>query len=230
MAGISASSLHVSGASARYRASEYANTDGLAGCEGCRTDVGRRYGMGTIRWVGESDALGHGVWAGVELDEKLGKHDGMVFGMRYFVAKDGHGLMTKVEKLGPAKTWEEGDKQVLSKARSNNEKLRKRAGSRNAPRPTSRQEALDGSFADRAFSEAARGGARTATGLAMDDAAKGAAQSAESARHPPRRRRRGSGSASTHLRLRSRSPFSHIYSGTSHHPNLRPIPARPQSI
>ena len=56
MAGISASGLHVSGTST-YGTSQYANTDGLAGYEGCRTDVGRRYGMGTIRWVGESSAL-----------------------------------------------------------------------------------------------------------------------------------------------------------------------------
>ena len=117
--GLSASGLFVSGCGTAA-----VSTEGLGGYEGTRTDVGRRYGLGTIRWVGESAALGPGVWAGVELDQKLGKHDGTVFGMRYFVCTPGHGLMTRVEKLAPAKSFEEADKKVIAAVRSRNATLR----------------------------------------------------------------------------------------------------------
>ena len=171
---LSASGLYVSGLGDGGGRAD--STAGLGGYEGTRTDVGRRYGLGTIRWVGESAALGPGVWAGVELDQKLGKHDGTVFGMRYFVCLPGHGLMTRVEKLAPAKNFEEGDKKVIAAARSHNAALRQRSASRQDRRPASRQDALAGNFAERAFN-AARDN-RATLGLAMGDAAKGAAQSA----------------------------------------------------
>lgn len=173
--GHSASGLFISGSADGGAAG--VSTAGLGGYEGTRTDVGRRYGLGTIRWVGESAALGPGVWAGVELDQKLGKHDGTVFGMPYFVCAPGHGLMTRVEKLSPAKSFEEGDRKVIAAARSRNATLRQRSASRQGGRPASRQDALTGNFAERAFT-AARDSSRATLGLAMGDAAKDAAQSA----------------------------------------------------
>ena len=143
------------------------NTDALQGYRGARADLGRRFGLGTVRFVGETP-LGPGVWAGVELDEKLGKHDGTVFGVRYFVCEAGYGVMTKVEKLRPATMDEkEQDKKVLAAARQKSRQIRRRSTSRQGPRGGSRP--AEQTFADRAFGVTSHG--RPATDMAIGDGA-----------------------------------------------------------
>ncbi|XP_025091314.1 CAP-Gly domain-containing linker protein 1-like isoform X4 [Pomacea canaliculata] len=53
---------------------------------------------GVLKYVGETD-FAKGVWAGVELDEALGKNDGAVAGKRYFDCKAMHGLFAPVHKI-----------------------------------------------------------------------------------------------------------------------------------
>ena len=53
---------------------------------------------GTISFSGKTDfAKGH--WFGVSLDSNTGKHDGSVYGKRYFRAKQGHGTFVRLSKL-----------------------------------------------------------------------------------------------------------------------------------
>ena len=157
--------LHVAGSNGVC--SDPLNTDALQGYRGARADLGRRFGLGTVQFVGETP-LGPGVWAGVELDEKLGKHDGTVFGVRYFVCEAGHGVMTKVEKLRPATMDEkEQDKRVLAAARQKSRQIRRRSTSRQGPRGGSRP--AEQTFADRAFGATTHG--RPATDMAIGDGA-----------------------------------------------------------
>ncbi|KAK0058804.1 CAP-Gly domain-containing linker protein 1 [Biomphalaria pfeifferi] len=53
---------------------------------------------GILRYIGETD-FAKGIWAGVELDEPLGKNDGAVAGKRYFDCKPLHGLFAPVHKI-----------------------------------------------------------------------------------------------------------------------------------
>jgi len=48
-------------------------------------------GMGVIRYLGDV-RFAKGIWAGIELVEKMGMHDGMVGGRRYFRCKSKHGI------------------------------------------------------------------------------------------------------------------------------------------
>lgn len=55
----------------------------------------------TLKYLGNTD-FGAGVWAGVELEEPLGKNDGSVAGKRYFKCEPNYGLfapVTKIQKL-----------------------------------------------------------------------------------------------------------------------------------
>lgn len=53
---------------------------------------------GVIAFVGET-RFAKGDWAGVVLDEAVGKNNGSVQGVRYFECQPGHGIFTKLEKL-----------------------------------------------------------------------------------------------------------------------------------
>ncbi|CAE1287383.1 CLIP1 [Acanthosepion pharaonis] len=53
---------------------------------------------GTLRYIGVTD-FAKGDWAGVELDDKLGKNDGAVAGKRYFDCKPQYGLFAPVHKV-----------------------------------------------------------------------------------------------------------------------------------
>ena len=98
--GLAISGNNVDGRAPTPTAASLGLDSGFESFLGTRVDAGPRHGQGTIRFVGET-AIGEGVWAGVELDKPLGKHDGAVFGVRYFDGRPRHGLMCNVEKLAP---------------------------------------------------------------------------------------------------------------------------------
>ena len=53
---------------------------------------------GAIAFLGET-RFAKGEWAGVALDEPVGKNNGSVQGVRYFECQPNHGIFTKLEKL-----------------------------------------------------------------------------------------------------------------------------------
>jgi len=55
-------------------------------------------GIGVVRYLGEV-RFAKGIWAGVELVEKLGMHDGQVGGKRYFRCKPNHGVLCDSAKI-----------------------------------------------------------------------------------------------------------------------------------
>eukprot|EP01134_Creolimax_fragrantissima_P003406 CFRG3406T1 len=85
-------------------ASKYASPTGVAagGLENSHIELGSRVEVsgksGVLRFVGEIKAK-PGVWAGVELDEPLGKNDGSVKNDRYFRCMPNHGLFCPATKL-----------------------------------------------------------------------------------------------------------------------------------
>ena len=54
--------------------------------------------MGVVKFVGRVD-FAEGIWAGLELRNPVGKHDGVVEGKRYFHSKMYHGVMIRPRKL-----------------------------------------------------------------------------------------------------------------------------------
>ena len=46
--------------------------------------------MGLLRFAGTTE-FASGIWAGIELEEKNGKNDGNVAGIRYFQCKQNYG-------------------------------------------------------------------------------------------------------------------------------------------
>ncbi|CAG0888530.1 unnamed protein product [Darwinula stevensoni] len=50
--------------------------------------------VGVIRWLGRVD-FADGIWLGLELRGRKGKHDGAVDGKRYFTCKPGHGIFVR---------------------------------------------------------------------------------------------------------------------------------------
>ncbi|KAK7279108.1 hypothetical protein RJT34_24152 [Clitoria ternatea] len=63
----------------------------------CEVEPGAKRGV--IKFVGRAESLGTGFWVGVQYDEPLGKHDGMVKGVRYFECPPSHGGMVRPEKV-----------------------------------------------------------------------------------------------------------------------------------
>ncbi|CAL1385156.1 unnamed protein product [Linum trigynum] len=63
----------------------------------CEVQPGEKRGV--IKYVGRAEPLGLGFWVGVQYDEPLGKHDGMVKGTRYFECPPLHGAMLRPDKV-----------------------------------------------------------------------------------------------------------------------------------
>lgn len=63
----------------------------------CQVEPGEKRGV--IKFVGRAEALGPGFWVGIQYDEPLGKHDGMVKGVRYFECPALHGAIVRPDKV-----------------------------------------------------------------------------------------------------------------------------------
>lgn len=53
---------------------------------------------GHVQFIGGTQ-FAPGQWAGIVLDEPIGKNDGSVAGVRYFQCEDGRGIFTRPSKL-----------------------------------------------------------------------------------------------------------------------------------
>ncbi|CAL2275419.1 unnamed protein product [Prunus armeniaca] len=54
---------------------------------------------GVVKFVGRAESLAPGFWIGVQYDEPLGKHDGLVKGTRYFNCLPLHGGIVRPDKV-----------------------------------------------------------------------------------------------------------------------------------
>ncbi|CAN8259869.1 unnamed protein product [Cochlearia groenlandica] len=63
----------------------------------CQVEPGEKRGM--VKYVGRAEPLGPGYWVGIQYDEPLGKHDGMVKGTRFFECPLLHGGMVRPDKV-----------------------------------------------------------------------------------------------------------------------------------
>ncbi|XP_024542204.1 tubulin-folding cofactor B-like [Selaginella moellendorffii] len=63
----------------------------------CEIVAGQK--RGEVMYVGRVEGLPAGFWIGIQCDEPVGKHDGMVKGKRYFTCPNGHGVMLRPDKL-----------------------------------------------------------------------------------------------------------------------------------
>lgn len=63
----------------------------------CEVQPGEKRGV--VKYVGKAESLAPGFWIGVQYDEPLGKHDGMVKGTRYFECPPLQGGMVRPDKV-----------------------------------------------------------------------------------------------------------------------------------
>jgi tubulin-folding cofactor B len=63
----------------------------------CQVEPGEKRGM--VKYVGRAESLGPGYWVGIQYDEPLGKHDGMVKGTRFFECPRLQGGMVRPDKV-----------------------------------------------------------------------------------------------------------------------------------
>ncbi|KAG6421892.1 hypothetical protein SASPL_118451 [Salvia splendens] len=63
----------------------------------CQVEVGEK--RGNVKFVGQAETLAPGFWVGIQYDEPLGKHDGMVKGKRYFECPPLCGGMVRPDKV-----------------------------------------------------------------------------------------------------------------------------------
>lgn len=59
--------------------------------------------IGTLKFCGTT-SFATGIWAGVTLDEELGKNNGSVNGVVYFTCKPNHGVFVQASKISKVST------------------------------------------------------------------------------------------------------------------------------
>ncbi|XP_038550035.1 CAP-Gly domain-containing linker protein 3 isoform X2 [Micropterus salmoides] len=72
---------------------------------------------GIVRFYGKTD-FAPGYWFGIELDQPTGKHDGSVFGVRYFSCLPKYGVFappSRVQRIGGPKDGSQNDKSMVKK-------------------------------------------------------------------------------------------------------------------
>ncbi|XP_035477796.1 CAP-Gly domain-containing linker protein 3 isoform X2 [Scophthalmus maximus] len=77
--------------------------------------AGQKHGI--VRFYGKTD-FAPGFWFGVELDQPTGKHDGSVFGVRYFSCLPKYGVFappSRVQRIGGPKDGSHGDNSLVKK-------------------------------------------------------------------------------------------------------------------
>ncbi|KIH45129.1 CAP-Gly domain protein, partial [Ancylostoma duodenale] len=79
-------------------------------------DIGERVVVsggkqGVVRFIGETE-FAQGVWAGIELEQPLGKNDGSVQGKRYFTCKSPYGVFVPASKTQKAPSQTPGKMKV----------------------------------------------------------------------------------------------------------------------
>ncbi|XP_008400224.2 CAP-Gly domain-containing linker protein 3 [Poecilia reticulata] len=73
--------------------------------------------LGIVRFYGKTD-FAPGFWFGVELDQPTGKHDGSVFGVRYFSCLPKYGVFappSRVQRIGGPKEGSQNDGSMVKK-------------------------------------------------------------------------------------------------------------------
>lgn len=65
---------------------------------GDRVRVGQNGKKGTVAYLGET-LFSKGLWAGITLDQKCGKHNGTILSQTYFVCAEGHGIFIRPDKV-----------------------------------------------------------------------------------------------------------------------------------
>lgn len=77
--------------------------------------AGQKHGI--VRFYGKTD-FAPGYWFGVELDQATGKHDGSVFGVRYFSCLPKYGVFappSRVQRIGGPKEGSQNDNSMVKK-------------------------------------------------------------------------------------------------------------------
>ncbi|KAJ3591272.1 hypothetical protein NHX12_009218 [Muraenolepis orangiensis] len=90
--------------------------------EGLNVDLGDQVlvagqKIGTVRFYGKTD-FAPGYWFGVELEMPTGKHDGSVFGVRYFTCLPKYGVFappSRVQRIGGPKEGTQNDTSTVKK-------------------------------------------------------------------------------------------------------------------
>ncbi|XP_063348447.1 CAP-Gly domain-containing linker protein 3 isoform X1 [Pelmatolapia mariae] len=77
--------------------------------------AGQKHGI--VRYFGKTD-FAPGYWFGIELDQPTGKHDGSVFGVRYFSCLPKYGVFappSRVQRIGGPKDGSQNDSSTVKK-------------------------------------------------------------------------------------------------------------------
>ena len=78
--------------------------------------------FGTVRFIGNTE-FSSGVWAGLELREAKGRHDGLCQGKRYFSCKALHGVFVRAINCKKIDDFGENDSPVMPQSSSSQEAI-----------------------------------------------------------------------------------------------------------